>query len=405
MPVFNYQAVDGGGNVVQGSLEAREERLVVQHLQQGGLVPLRISLEGEVAAWQAWRPGRLRQRRVSLGEVVNFTQEMAVLLKAGLPLDRSLKALLEVTTRPGLKAILSQLLRDLQGGRSFSEGLSRHPVFSPLYVSLVQAGEAGGFLEEALFRLGEYLKTVKDFRSFLVTALIYPLILALVGGFSVILMLVYVVPSFEAFFREMGQSLTLSTRFLVGLSQAFRSYWWLGALLLAAGLFLGWRLSHSPQGRLAIDRFKITAPWLGNLNRRVAATFFAKTLGTLLANGVPLVSSLRVVTASVNNRYLAQSLSGVAAEVEKGQQLSGPLKRLGQFPELFVQLVAIGEETGRLSEMLLAAAGSLEEESRVALRRFMALLEPILILVMALIVALIIVSLLLPIMNLYDIQF
>jgi general secretion pathway protein F len=403
MAVFHYRATDATGNVTQGILEAREERQVVIHLQQRGLIPLRINLAESVTRWQKKLP--LRRGRIPSREVGNFTQELASLLKAGLPLDRSLQTLEQVTTRPAMKGVLSQVLRDLQEGKGLGEALSRHRIFSPLYVSLVQAGETGGFLEEALDRLGDYLKTVSEFRSYLITALIYPMILAGVGGLSLILMLLYVVPRFEPLFKDMGQSLFWSTRLLIGLSQALRSYWWAGVLLAVAMVLVLRRLIKSSEGQFLIDRFKMTAPFLGDLSRRVAAVFFAKTLGTLLANGVPMVSSLRVVIASVNNRYLAKSLTGVLGNVEKGQQLSGLLKKVGMFPELFLQMTAIGEETGHLPNMLLSAAGSLENDARAAVRRLMALLEPVLILLMSLVVATIIVSLLLPILNLYEIQF
>ena len=370
---------------------------------RAGLIPLRINLAEAATRWQERLP--LRRGRVPSREMVNFTQELAALLKAGLPLDRSLQALEQVTSRSAMKAILAQVLRDLQEGKTLGEGLSRARIFSPLYVSLVQAGETGGFLEEALDRLGDYLKTVSEFRSYLLTALIYPMILAGVGSLSLILMLLYVVPRFESFFKDMGQNLYWSTSLLIGLSQALRSYWWLGALL-AMGALIGLRsLIKSSEGQFQIDRFKMKAPFLGEMSRRVAAVFFAKTLGTLLANGVPMVSSLRVVIASVNNRFLAKSLKGVLANVEKGQQLSGLLKKVGMFPELFLQMTAIGEETGHLADMLLSAAGSLENDARSAVRRLLALLEPVLILVTSLVVAFIIVSLLLPILNLYEIQF
>jgi general secretion pathway protein F len=404
MPIYHYRASDPGGNIVQGALEAREERLVVLHLQQGGLIPLRISLEEKAKSWKWGLPWR-RGRRVPPREVVHFTQELAALLKAGLPLDRSLQALLEVTSRPALKAILSQILRDLEGGKTLADALARHRIFSHLYVSLIQAGETGGFLEEALTRLADYLKRVSEFRSYLISALIYPMVLAAVGGLSMVLMLIYVVPRFEEFFKEMGQNLYWSTRFLLNLSAAFRSYWWLGGLLLAGLVFLVVHLSRTPRGQLALDRFKVKAPFLGDLNRRVAAAFFAKTLGTLLNNGVPLVPSLRVVISSVNNRYLSQSLEGVLGNVEKGQHLSGLLKKVGVFPELFLQMVGIGEETGHLADMLLTSAESLESDARAAVQRLMAMLEPALILVTALVVAFVIVSLLLPILNLYEIQF
>ena len=227
MAMFSYRAADAAGNVIQGTLEAREERQVVAHLQQGGLIPLRINQAEAATRWQEKLP--LRRGRIPSREVVNFTQELAALLKAGLPLDRSLQALEHVTSRTAMKAVLSQVLRDLQEGKTLGDALSRHRIFSPLYVSLVQAGETGGFLEEALDRLGDYLKTVSEFRSYLLTALIYPMILAGVGGLSLILMLLYVVPRFESFFKEMGQSLFWSTSLLIALSQALRSYWWLGA--------------------------------------------------------------------------------------------------------------------------------------------------------------------------------
>jgi len=403
MALFRYHASDAAGKVIQGTLEAREERQVVVHLQQGGLIPLSINLAETASRWQEQLP--LRRGRIPSREVVNFTQELAALLKAGLPLDRSLIALEQVTSRPAMKAVVTQVLRDLQEGKTLGDALSRHQVFSPLYVSLVSAGETGGFLEEALDRLGDYLNTVSEFRSYLFTALIYPMILAGVGSLSLILMLLYVVPRFESFFKEMGPNLFWSTGLLIDLSQALRSYWWLGGLLLVAAVLVLRRLIRSSEGQMLLDRLKMEAPFLGDLSRRVAAVFFAKTLGTLLANGVPMVSSLRVVIASVNNRYLSKSLVGVLANVEKGQQLSGLLKKVGLFPELFLQMTAIGEETGKLADLLLSAAGSLENDARAAVRRLLALLEPVLILVASLMVAFIIVSLLLPILNLYEIQF
>ena len=404
MPLYHYRASDPGGNVVTGTLEAREERLVVQHLQQGGLIPLRISQKEETSGRKGGL-GRSRGPRVPLKEVVHFTQELGALLKAGLPLDRSLQALQEVTSRSSMKDILAQVHRDLQGGKSLSDSLARHRVFSSLYVSLIAAGETGGFLDDALERLGDYLKTVSDFRSYLISALIYPVILVVVAGLLLTLMLLFIVPSFEDFFKQMGPNLYWSTQFLLALSHGFRSYWWALILLTALAVMIVLRLARSPQGQMALDRFKMTAPFVGDLSRRVAAAFFAKTLGTLLNNGVPMVTSLRVVINSVANRFMARSLAGVLANVEKGQQLSVLLKKVGMFPDLFLQMVAIGEETGNLADMLLSAALSLENDARTAVQRLMALLEPVLILGTAVLVAFFIVSLMLPILNLYEIQF
>ena len=218
-------------------------------------------------------------------------------------------------------------------------------------------------------------------------------------------MLLFVVPTFEDFFKQMGPNLYWSTQFLLALSHGFRSYWWAVILLTALAIMIVVRLARSPQGQMTIDRFKMTAPFVGDLSKRVAAAFFAKTLGTLLNNGVPMVTSLKVVINSVANRFMARSLSGVLANVEKGQQLSVLLKKVGMFPELFLQMIAIGEETGNLGDMLLSAALSLENDARTAVQRLMALLEPVLILGTAVLVAFFIVSLMLPILNLYEIQF
>ena len=404
MPLFHYRASDQQGNLVQGTLEAREERLVVSHLQQGGLIPIRISLEEQILDWSGrfWAPWR---RRISLKDVLLFTREMAALLKAGLPLDRSLQALQQFTSRPGLQRVISQTLRDLQAGKSLAEALRRYPAFPPLYISLVEAGEAGGFLAEALSRLEEYLESLSDFQTYVFTALIYPAVLATMGGLALVLMLVYVVPRFEIFFKEMGHTLFWSTQVLLSLSKALRSYWWLGMLLLAGAVVLLWRLAQSSKGRLTIDRFKLTAPVLGPLHKEVAGAVFAKTLGTLIKSGVPLVTGLKVVHNAITNKYLSQALAGVQQEVEKGQRLSSLLMKVGMLPDILVQMAAVGEETGHLDDMLLSAGDSLEHAARSRVKRFLAWLEPALILSTAMVVAFIIVSLLLPILNLYEINF
>jgi general secretion pathway protein F len=401
MPLFYYRAVDAAGKIITGNLESREEAQVVQHLHQGGLIPLEISREEPRRGLKAYLP---RRRRLTRAELVLITQELAVLLRAGLPLDRSLRILRDTSRRAGLKAVLDQLLRDVQAGKALSEALGRFPDFSPFYLSLIQAGETGGFLEVALERLADYLTAVGEFRQHLLTSLIYPGVLALVGGGTILLMLTYVVPRFEVFFQEMGQTLFWSTRLLLWASGVFLSWWWLGALGLALAVLVALRLLRTPQGRLARDRWQLRAPLLGELTRQVSASFFAKTLGTLLKGGVPLVQSLEVVVGSVSNRYLSQSLETVAEEVKKGQSLSGLLRKSGLFPELFLQMIAVGEETGQLGDMLLRAADSLEGEARTQVRRLLAWLEPALILTMAAVVAFLIISLLLPILNLYEIS-
>ena len=231
------------------------------------------------------------------------------------------------------------------------------------------------------------------------------MILALVSGLSIILMLIFVVPKFEVFFQEMGQGLFWSTRILVDVSYLVRTYWW-AMLFLAAGLGFGvWHLWQSRKGQVWVDRLKLQLPVVGKLSQGLASAFFAKTLGTLLNNGVPLTNALQVVSNTVANQHMSQVLSGVLVEVKRGQSLSKLLKKTGLFPEFFLHMVAVGEETGKLSDMLLNAAQSQEAEVRSEVKRLVALLEPVLILAMGLLVAFIIVSLLMPILNLYEFSF
>lgn len=404
MPIFYYRAVDAAGQIVQGSLEAKGDRSVVQQLHQNKLIPLSISQGESDSAKTSLRPLSFL-RRVGLSDIVQFSQEMAVLLNAGLPLDRSLQIILEVTKKPVLRTMLEQIWRDMQAGKSLSEAMSRHRVFSPLYISLVKAGETGGFLEVTFQRLGEYLTGLQDLKNHVVTALIYPMILGIVGGLSIILMLIFVVPRFEVFFQEMGQGLFWSTQVLVQLSYLLRTYWWLGLLLSAGAVFGMWRLWKSQKGQLWVDRLKLRTPVVGKLSQGLASSFFAKTLGTLLNNGVPLVNALQVVTNTMANRYMSQVLGDLLVEVKRGQSLSKLLKKTNLFPEFFLHMVAVGEETGRLADMLLNAAQSQEAEVRSEVKRLVALLEPVLILGMGLLVAFIIVSLLMPILNLYEFSF
>ena len=312
MAMFSYRASDATGNIIQGTLEAREERQVVAHLQQGGLIPLRINLAEAATRWQERLP--LRRGRVPAREIVNFTQELAALLKAGLPLDRSLQALEHVTSRSAMQAILAQVLRDLQEGKTLGEGLSRARIFSPLYVSLVQAGETGGFLEEALDRLGDYLKTVSEFRSYLLTALIYPMILAGVGSLSLILMLLYVVPRFESFFKDMGQNLYWSTSLLIGLSHALRSYWWLGALI-ALGAFIGLKSLIKSCGRPVPDRsFQDEGPLSGGDEPPGGRGLFCQNPGDLAGQRRP-----DGIVAAGGHRLGEQPLPGQVLDGSPGQ--------------------------------------------------------------------------------------
>lgn len=401
MPVFVYKAADRQGRTIGGVMEAADASAVVERLHREEYFPIEVAPQTERRAfWPALGYGRIRHR-----ELLAFTQQLATLLEAGVPLDRALSVLQEVVATPGLKAMVVDLLRSVQSGASLSEALAKHHPrpFSRLYINMVRAGEKGGVLEVTLRRLAEFLEAAQEFREAIISALIYPALLTSVGGAAVVFLLTFVIPRFAEIFADLGQAIPLSTQILLTVSQTLTSYWWVLAVL-AVGALLGVRMILATrEGRLAWDRACLRLPLVGEVVLELEVSRFARTLGTLLRSGVPVLAALEVVREMLGNQLLAQAVEALSEGVKRGAGLSASMGQSAVFPALALHMVRVGEETGRLEEMLLKVAETFEANVRRAVKRFIGLLEPSVVLTMGLLVGFIVVAMLMAIFSLNEI--
>lgn len=409
MPVFSYKSTDPSGKVVTGSLEASNEREVVRHLHEMGNIPIRISEGRNVNEnlLNRFNVGLTRLlSRVSTREVLMFTQDLAALLSAGLPLDRALSVLIDVAEKERFKEIISEILKSVQGGSYLSDALAKYPrAFSDFYVSMIRAGEAGGVLEKVLERLGESLETAQDLTDYIKSALVYPIFLLLVAGMSIIVLMTFVIPKFSMLFSDMGGAIPWSTKILLALSEALRGYWWAMILVILALYAAFLRYLKTPYGRLTVDKFKISAPLIGTVIRQIEVARFARTLGTLTQSGVPILEALNLVRGIIGNKIVAGFMENVYERVKTGGRLSSPLSEIGIFPPLAIQMITVGEETGRLDDMLLRVAENFEKIVKNKVKGLISMLEPAMILVMGLVVGFIVVSMLMAIFSMNDMPF
>ncbi len=349
----------------------------------------------------------LFQRSGSVGQDrLRFTQELATLLQAGLPLDRSIRICSQLTASGSFRSVVAELLDQVKAGKSLSDALAEHPkIFSKLYVNMVRAGQASGTLPVVFQRLSDFEVGAAEWRSHLISTLIYPVLLIVVAVASMAVLLNFVIPRFAEVFESIGAPLPLSTSILLAAGQFFQTYWWLLALGVLAIFVIFDRVLRSVQGREKWDRFVFRFPLVGEMVRKAETARFARTMATLVSHSVPLVESLQIVKETITNSVMARSIESVIQGVKRGEGVSGPLEHAQCFPPLAVHLLRVGEETGRLDVMFDRLANIYDAETRVALRRLTALFEPIVILGMGLMVGAIVLSLLLAITSINDIPF
>lgn len=401
--LYTYQATDATGNLIKGSMEARDENTLVDKIREMGYYPISVGrAAGEKNALRRFSLP-LFSRAVSGSDVLRLTHELSSLLEAGLPLDRALSVLAELESKDEFKQVLRDLLKGIQGGASLADCLGRHRgVFSDVYVSTVKAGEAGGSLEAVLERLGRFMDQTQKLKDDITSALLYPLLLTVVGGSAVLVMIFFVIPKFSIIFEDMGGVMPLPTRMLLFLSEGLLSYWWLG-LIFFAGVFLELRRrTRTEEGKFSIDRAKFRVPVLGPVLRKAAVSRFARTLGTLMQGGLPILDALSIAVSTMGSPFMARSIAPVIEGVRRGRGMALPLKEAGSFPPLAVQMLTVGEETGRLDDMLIKLADNYDREIATAIKRGLALLEPAIILLMAIVVGFIVISLLLAIFSIND---
>ena len=410
MPLYRYRAVSPTGEVAVGELDAANEGEIVGRLRDQGLLPTQIAHAAGGAAAAAALPGAARGRRslfepktVTRDQLLALTRELATLLQAGLPLDRALEILIGLAPTPAVAALLQGLRDDVRGGKALSQALdARREVFSRFYVNIVRAGEAGGALGVVLQRLSDTMERNKELRESVKAALIYPAILIGVAVVSVALLLVWVVPQFETTFAQAGRALPLPTLVVVTVGKFLRGWWW----AVAGGAFLAFawfrRRGSDPAVRLARDRRLLALPLAGDLVAKVETARFARTLATLLGNGVTLLSGLSIVRETMGNVVMASALDGVVARLREGKGFGRPLAETGVYPRLASQMVLVGEESGRLEEMLGRIADVYDREVQMAIKRFLAVLEPALILGLAVLIGGIVFSILLGVMGMSE---
>jgi general secretion pathway protein F len=401
MATFFFRAVASDGRVRSGSLSGDNEKLIARELRKQGLTPIYVGVAPKRAALELKLPSFGKGKR---RDVLFFTQELSTLLTAGVPLDRALSITGELTGGPSFRFIVLDILRVLKGGRSLADSLATHPeYFSDLYVNMVRAGEASGSLAAIFERLAEFERSRDDLRNYVVSSMIYPALLALVGLGSIFILLNFVVPRFSAVFSDSHIRIPAPTRLMLQASHIVQGYWWIVAAALAAGIVV-WRVyTRTAAGRVWWDGARLKLPMLGEALLKAETARFARAMATLVANTVPLVQSIGIAAATLNNRVVAVALDGVAQGVKRGEGIAGPLRRAGVFPPLAAHLLTVGEETGRLDQMFARMADIYENDTRASIKRFTSVFEPVVILVMGIMVGALILSMLLAITSINDV--
>ncbi|MBI2901800.1 MAG: type II secretion system inner membrane protein GspF [Planctomycetes bacterium] len=401
MPVFNYKAFKEDGSSDAGVIDAdspKEARLKLRTKKL--LVTDLAPVGGEGAGAKKIRIPFLRRRNVQ--EISIITRQMATLLGSGIPMMGALTAVIEQAESRDLKTVMMDIREKVATGGTFSDALALHPFhFNELYVNMVKAGEAAGNLDKVLYRLSDYLHAQNKMQAKIVAALTYPIIMLIIGVGVVAVLMTFVVPKIMDVIQKQGQeaALPLPTTILLTVSGFFANYWWLLLGLTVCGSLVWTQILRMPAGRLWWDTTKLQIPVVGPLMRKSAISRFALTFATLLESGLPVLEALNVVKRVVNNQVLANALDMVRQKIAEGQDIATPLKASKLFPPVVGYMIAVGEEGGKLEELLKKIAEAYDEEVEIAAQRMTSLLEPIMIVVMAVVVGFIVMSVLLPILQ------
>jgi type IV pilus assembly protein PilC len=397
MPIFTYSARPAtGGEIQTGELDLATKEDVMAHLTRQRLIPVSVREKPKDIKIQ-FGSG------VSMRDIVIFTRQFATMINSGLPLVQSLDILAEQTENEVLRKTISEVLYDVESGHTLADAMGKHDkVFSELYVNMVAAGEAGGILDTILLRLATFLEKNDALIRKIKGAMIYPGVIFSVAGGAILILLAFVIPTFQTMFEAAGIPLPLPTRIVIGMSAFLQAYWWaLGAGVI--GFVFGIRAYYkTPQGNLMIDRLMLSLPILGDLQRKSAVSRFTRTLGTLVSSGVTILEGLEITAKTAGNRVIHDAVMGSRASIAGGETIAGPLKESGVFPPMVVQMINVGEQTGGLDEMLSKIADFYDEEVDAAVDALLAAMEPIMIVVLGVVVGGMIVAMYLPIFDMIN---
>lgn len=406
MASYYYKASTTDGKLVEGTMEASDDGTVAVKLQEMGLLPVRIDFSNRNTIFTREIDWPWKQKKMGRKDLLLFTQELHTLVKSGFPLDRSLTIISQIAENPVMRDLVQDILKEVKGGKSFSEALGKYPdVFPKVYINMVRAGEASGALEEILAHLRTYLVTSEDLRTYIVGATIYPILLSFVTLASITILTLFVIPKFIMIFEDIGVPFPLPLAILNGISTLISGYWW---LILAVLVFLGVylrRFRNSTQGRLKLDRWMLRIPLLGIVLRKLEVARFSRSLGTLLHGGVPLLQAMTIVREIIGNQSIALAIDPIRAGIKKGEGIAQPMKQSAVFPPLAMHLIEVGEETGKLDTMLHQVAETYDVEVRNSIKKLIAFFEPALIVLMGIMIGAIVVTMLTAIFSINDIPF
>ncbi len=401
MPVYEYSAINHKGKNTTGVIDADSPVVARQKLRASNIFPVSVREVLETAALEKvsrrWFPTKLFNR-IRPSEVALMTRQLATLVGAGFPLVTAIDAILPQTRSQGLKGHLSKIKDSIVEGNSFAYALGLFPgTFPALFINLVRAGESSGTLEMVLDQMADMMERQQALKNKIQSALAYPVLMSIIGTGVLFLLLTFIVPSITSIFADMDRALPGPTRFLITLSEFFKNWWWAFLLFIVALGVAFYLFKKTPQGRRVVDRFKIRLPFIGPLVRKLAVARFSRTLGTLQENGVPMLQALEIVTNIAGNVIISDAVTEAAVEVGKGRSLATSLGRHPVFPDLFIQMVGVGEQSGELEAMLNKVADVFENETETRITAIASLLEPMMILLMAVVVGFIVLSICLPI--------
>lgn len=402
MSTYVYTALDPNGKTVKGKVEAENEQLVLSKLHEQRYHVLSVNeAKSRSGSSSKTTSTSAAGRPVKLGSMVIFSRQFATMIDAGIAIVRCLDILEGQTKEPGLKAVIAQCKKDVKGGSSLTDAFAKHPnVFSRLYVNMVKAAETGGILDKILDRLSVFLETEQEIRGKIKGAMIYPIMVLVFASIMVFVMFIVVLPKFKEIFDSMNVELPMATSMLFAISGFMQKFWYIGLILGIGGFFAFKAYKKTERGAWQLDMLKLKAPIIGELVQKMAISRFSRTFATLIASGVPMMRSLEIVSETAGNRIIANAIDNARNAIREGQKISAPLVQSGLFPPMVTHMIDIGEETGRLSEMLAKVSDFYDSEVENAVKGLTSMIEPLLIIVMGGLVGFIAISIMAPIFKL-----
>ncbi len=397
MPSFNWSARPAaGGDIKEGTIELAKKEDVIAFLHKQKLIPV-VVREKPKSINITFGTG------ITTRDIVIFTRQFATMINSGLPLVQSLDILAEQTENAALAKVLREVLYDVESGHTLAAAIGKHPkVFTELFTNMVAAGEAGGILDTILLRLATFLEKNDALIRKIKGAMVYPSVIFTVAGMAIVILLIFVIPTFQTMFESAGIPLPLPTRIVIGMSAFLQAYWWACLAGIIGGAFALRATYATPGGELAIDRILLTLPIIGDLQRKAAVSRFTRTLGTLVSSGVSILEGLEITAKTAGNRVIHDAIMSSRTSIAGGETIAGPLKESGVFPPMVVQMINVGEQTGGLDTMLTKIADFYDDEVDAAVEVLLAAMEPIMIVVLGVVVGGMIVAMYLPIFDMIN---